>query len=70
MTGPRIPARLDAALRRVLEAELARGNVIDQVADWPPACELLVILRHPFAADYPVGASVAFTVSDSLAGSA
>lgn len=61
MSRQQIPAALAAPLRMILEAELARGNVIDEVADWPPQCELLVILRHPFATAYPTGAGVAFT---------
>lgn len=48
-------------LRVILEAELAQGNVIDEVADWPPRCELLVILRRPFAKAYPTGPGVEFT---------
>lgn len=61
MTSQQIPRRLAAPLRVILEAELARGNVIDEVADWPPQCELLVILRRPFAIPYPAGPGVAFT---------
>ncbi|KRD26775.1 MULTISPECIES: hypothetical protein [Acidovorax] len=61
MSRQQIPAALAAPLRVILEAELARGNTIDEVADWPPQCELLVILRRPFAAAYPTGPGVEFT---------
>jgi hypothetical protein len=61
MSRQLIPATLAAPLRAILEAELAQGNVIDEVADWPPRCELLVILRRPFAAAYPTGPDVKFT---------
>lgn len=61
MSRQQIPAALAAPLRVVLEAELARGNTIDEVADWPPQCELLVILRRPFAKAYPTGPGVEFT---------
>ena len=61
MSRQLIPATLAAPLRAILEAELAQGNVIDEVADWPPRCELLVILRRPFAAAYSTGPGVKFT---------
>jgi len=61
MSRQQIPAALAAPLRVILEAELARGNTIAEVADWPPQCELLVILRRPFAAAYPTGPGVEFT---------
>ncbi|KRD48612.1 hypothetical protein ASE52_14875 [Acidovorax sp. Root275] len=61
MSRQQIPAALAAPLRVILEAELARGNTIDEVADWPPQCELLVILRRPFAAAYPTRPGVEFT---------
>ena len=55
MSRQQVLAALAAPLRAILEAELAQGNVIDEVADWPPRCELLVILRLPFATAYPTG---------------
>lgn len=61
MTRHPIPATLAAPLRMILDAELARGNVIDEVADWPPHCELLIILRRPFAAAYPLAPGMTFT---------
>ena len=39
-------------LQRILDAELAKGNEIVEVADWPPKCRLLVILRSRFHDDY------------------
>lgn len=61
MSRHQIPATLAAPLRAILEAELAQGNTIDEVTNWPPQCELLVILRRPFATDYPTVPGVAFT---------
>ena len=55
------PAALAAPLRVILDAELARGNAIDEVADWPPHCELLIILRRPFATAYPLAPGMTFT---------
>jgi len=60
MSRPPIPAALAAPLRTILDAELARGNVIDEVADWPPHCELLIILRRPFATAYPLAPGMTF----------
>lgn len=39
-------------LQSILEAELARGNEVVEVADWPPKCQLLVILKIPFQKSY------------------
>lgn len=35
-------------LQLILEAELAAGNSIAEVADWSPKCRLLVILAREF----------------------
>lgn len=35
-------------LQAILDAELAAGNRIVEVTDWPPKCELLVILARDF----------------------
>lgn len=61
MTSWQIPPALSAPLRAILQAELAQGNAIVEVADWPPKCELLVILRRPFATAYPTGPALEFT---------
>lgn len=61
MSRQQVLAALAAPLRAILEAELARGNVIDEVSDWPPHCELIIILRRPFAMAYPTEAGVEFT---------
>lgn len=61
MSRQQIPAALAAPLRVILDAELARGNAIDEVMDWPPHCELLIILRRPFATAYPLAPGVTFT---------
>ncbi len=47
-----IVPHMAAPLQGILEAELAFGNTIAQVSDWPPKCQLLVILRSPFHRDY------------------
>jgi len=39
-------------LQGILEEELARGNAVVEVGNWPPKCELLVLLRSPFHRDY------------------
>ena len=39
-------------LQAILKSELARGNRIAEVGDWPPGCDLLVILSRPFARRY------------------
>ena len=39
-------------LQSILDAELARGNKVIEVADWPPKCHLLVILALPFQRSY------------------
>jgi len=39
-------------LQSILDAELARGNEIDEVSCWPPKCSLLVILKRPFGKSY------------------
>ena len=39
-------------LQSILDAELARGNEIAEITDWPPVCHLLVILRKPFHDSY------------------
>jgi hypothetical protein len=43
---------LAAPLQSILDAELACGNTVAEVANWPPKCELLVILRRPFHRTY------------------
>ncbi|MAP94906.1 MAG: hypothetical protein CMK07_08145 [Ponticaulis sp.] len=37
----------------VLETELAAGNQITEVSDWPPKCKKLVILMRRFSRAYP-----------------
>jgi hypothetical protein len=39
-------------LQSILDAELARGNEVVDVSDWPPKCHLLVILKMPFQRSY------------------
>jgi hypothetical protein len=41
-------ASLCEHLSPILQAELRRGNVIDEVSAWPPKCRLLIMLERPF----------------------
>lgn len=53
-------------LQAILEAELASGNEVGEVSAWPPKCELLVILRHPFQRSYSTSEEVEFAmINDS-----
>jgi hypothetical protein len=47
-------------LQAILEAELARGNRIAEVGDWPPHCRLLIVLAQPFHAIYPLAKGMEF----------
>lgn len=47
-------------LQTILRAELARGNTILEIADWPPLCRQLVILARPFAKRYRLEAGVTY----------
>lgn len=53
-----------APLQAVLEAELARGNRILERGDWPPHCDLFVLLARPFRKRYPLVAGLAYNVVD------
>lgn len=57
-------AALAAPLRDILRAELARGNRIAEIADWPPVCELLVILERPFRKRYALTAGLDYADID------
>ena len=48
----RVLPALAGPLQCILEAELARGNRILEVAEWPPRCRTLVLLARPFAREY------------------
>lgn len=48
-------------LQAILEAELARGNAIVSVGDWPPTCRLFVMLARPFAKRYRTPPGIAYT---------
>ena len=57
---------MDSALQAILSAELADGNEVAEVSDWPPKCQLLVILRRPFHRQYVIGPEVIFvSIGDS-----
>jgi hypothetical protein len=47
-----LPVGLVPQLQGILDAELARGNEMVEVTNWPPICSLLIILRRPFSANY------------------
>lgn len=39
-------------LNEILEKEIAAGNKISEVTDWPPKCKKLVILEYSFKENY------------------
>lgn len=41
-----------SVLNEILEKEIAAGNKIAEVTDWPPTCEKLVILEYSFSEQY------------------
>ena len=52
--------QLAASLQIILDAELAAGNVVQEVSMWPPVCELLIVLRRPFRQAYPTPPGVRY----------
>lgn len=50
------------ALQAILDAEIARGNTILSVGDWPPDCRLFVQLARPFQKRYPALPGVVYAV--------
>tara|TARA_R110000850_G_scaffold183462_1_gene309025 strand:- start:1696 stop:1965 length:270 start_codon:yes stop_codon:yes gene_type:complete len=42
----------NSALNARLQAELASGNEIAGVSDWPPACKRLIILAYRFTVEH------------------
>lgn len=55
------PPRMVAPLQRILDAELARGNMVAEVSAWPPKCRLLVLLKHPFHTRYEVPPEIEYS---------
>ena len=51
---------LAAPLKKILDAELALGNSIQEVSNFPPKCFLLVILKRPFNRPYELEGCVEF----------
>ena len=51
-------------LQAILKSELARGNRIAEIGDWPPGCDLLVILSRPFARRYVLAPGVSYRALD------
>ncbi len=47
-------------LQSILLSELARGNRILEVGDWPPKCRLFVLLERPFKRKYALVPGVAY----------
>jgi len=54
------PFVMASPLQAILDAELAGGNEVAEVSAWPPKCQLLVILRHPFQTSYAGSEEVEF----------
>jgi hypothetical protein len=55
------------ALQAIVTAEIARGNIVQEVSEWPswpPKCELLVSLTHKFGRRYNVPAGIEFLLLD------
>lgn len=52
--------RMMPALQAILDAEIARGNSILSVGDWPPDCRLFVQLARPFRKGYPLPPGIAY----------
>lgn len=40
--------QLALPLREILDAELAAGNTVAEISDWPPKCAVFVLLGSPF----------------------
>lgn len=51
-------------LQSILLAELARGNKIREVGDWPPKCRLFVLLERPFKKKHALAPGVVFEKLD------
>jgi hypothetical protein len=51
---------LAAPLQAILDAELSAGNEVVEASSWPPKCELIVILRHPFRRAHATSEDVEF----------
>lgn len=52
MTDKRALPQMMPPLQTILRAELARGNRIASIGDWPPHCQLFVMLERPFHKTY------------------
>ncbi|MFM5167270.1 hypothetical protein ACEUAX_09835 [Aeromonas veronii] len=53
-----------APLKKILEAELALGNSIQEVSDWQPKCQLLIVLKRSFNQRYELEKYVEFAELD------
>jgi hypothetical protein len=51
-----------APLQAILEAELARGNRVLYLGEWPPHCDLFVLLARPFGKRYPLRPGLVYEV--------
>ncbi|MBR2690477.1 MAG: hypothetical protein IKE42_21720 [Aquamicrobium sp.] len=58
--GSRLVVTMASPLQAILEAELARGNTIVEIGEWPPQCRLLVMLAQQFHSSYPLADGVEF----------
>lgn len=56
--------RMVPALQAILDAELARGNAILSVSDWPPDCRLFIQLARPFRKRYLLPPGVTYASLD------
>ncbi|MFC5394746.1 hypothetical protein [Bosea vestrisii] len=53
---------MTAPLQAILDAELARGNRVLDSGEWPPLCDLFVLLARPFHKRYPLSKGLAYEV--------
>ena len=48
------------ALQAILSSELARGNTIREISEWPPKCRLFVLLDRPFKKKYALSPDISY----------
>ncbi len=53
---------MTAPLQVILDAELARGNRVLDSGEWPPLCDLFVLLARPFHKRYALSKGLVYEV--------
>ncbi len=59
-------SQLAPPLQAILDAELAAGNSISDISNWPPKCELLLSLRYKFKQAHLPDANVSYRIIDDI----